>query len=64
MSFGVNGDGEGEWWWWRKERGRTNIDRDVVDVSFKLRFSSQIMFDIDAEWHDKEIRICIILNVF
>ena len=40
VSFGANGDGEGEWWWWRKERGRTKINRDGVDGGFKLHSSS------------------------
>ena len=40
-----------------------DINRDGVDVRFKLRFPSKIAFDIKAQYHDKEIKICIILEV-
>jgi hypothetical protein len=35
------GGGGGRWWSGKNERGRTNINRDAVDVHFKLRSTSK-----------------------
>ena len=47
--------------WVEEER---NINRDAVDVRFKLRFPSKIAFDIGAHQFDKQMKICIILEIF
>jgi hypothetical protein len=49
------------WWWWAG--GRTNINRDGVDVGFKLHSPSKIALDIGVHWFDKTIKIRIILEV-
>jgi len=43
--------------------GRAKLNHDGVDVSFKLRSSSQIALDINTQQYDKKIKICIILEV-
>jgi hypothetical protein len=48
-------------WWWRNEGERTKINRDVVDVGFKLRSPRKIALDINARETDNEIKNCIIL---
>jgi len=50
-------------WWWRNERGRPNINRDAVDLRFKLRSPSKIAFDMNAGQFDKEIKTWIMLLV-
>ena len=45
-----------------EERG--NINRDVVDVRFKLHSPSKITFDMAAAQFDKKIKTCITLVVF
>jgi hypothetical protein len=37
------------------------MNRDGVDVEFKLRSPSEIALDINAELLDKKIKICTIL---
>ena len=41
-------------------RNETNINRDAVDVGFKLRSPSMITFDMNACMSDSKIEICII----
>jgi hypothetical protein len=43
----------GRMWWWRNE---TNINRDAVDVGFKLRSPSMITFDMNAFRSDSKIK--------
>ena len=45
-------------------RERMNINRDVVDVSFKFRSLSKMAFDMNASKVDNKIKFCIILGVF
>jgi len=54
---------EGQRWWWMNESEQMKIDRDVVDVSFKLRSPPKIMFDMNTCQVDKKIKNCIILEV-
>jgi hypothetical protein len=61
MSFGVKGGGKGEGWWWKDEREWVKINHDGVDGGLKLRFPSQIMFDMNACESDSQIKNCIIL---
>ena len=52
-------------WWWRKnERGRTKINRDAVDVAFKLRSPPKITLDIGACQSDNKIKSIIIFEIF
>ena len=46
-------------WWWRNERGRPNINRDAVDLRFKLRSPSKIVFDMNARLFDKKIKVTL-----
>ena len=41
-----------------------NINRDAVDVRFKLRSPFKIAFDMNAESLDKKIKTCIVLLIF
>ena len=41
-----------------------NINLDVVDVSFKLRSLSKMVFDMNTSKVDNKIKFCIILGVF
>ena len=41
-----------------------NINRDMVDVSFKLCSLSKMAFDMNASKVDNGIKFCIILGVF
>jgi len=38
-----------------------NVNRDGVDLRFKLRSPPKITFDINTEWLDKKKEICITL---
>ena len=44
-----------------EERGRVDIDRDLVDGGLKLHTPSKIMFDIDACAPDNKFKNCTIL---
>jgi len=57
----VGGEGEGG----GSGMGRrcANLNRDGVDLSFKLRSPSKITFDMNARYLDKKIKSCIILEV-
>jgi hypothetical protein len=48
------GGGEGEGSGGRMGGRRTNLNRDGVDLSFKLRFPSKITFDMNVEYLDKK----------
>ena len=48
----------------RRREDEPTSTHDGVDVGFKLRCPSKIMFDRDAEWHDKKIKKVINLKVF
>ena len=50
-------------WWWRNERGSTNINRDAVDVDFKLRSTSKIAVGINTYMPDNKIKSCLILRI-
>ena len=43
--------------------GQTNINRDAVDVRFKLRSPPKITFDIGTSLHDKKNKTWIILEI-
>jgi hypothetical protein len=49
--------GEGEGGGGGMGGGRTNLNRDGVDLSFKLRSPSKITFDMNAGYLDKKIKI-------
>jgi hypothetical protein len=62
-------------WWWkvvvvdgggggRMKEDEWNINRDAVDVDFKLRFPPEITLDIGARPPDNKIENMIILEIF
>ena len=60
VSFWAKGGGEGEGWWWKDEREWAKINRDRVDGGFKLRYHSQITFNMNICKSDSQIKNCVI----